>query len=74
MSGNKLGGLKIKATLIAKLGEEGYKRLVVERGRKGGSAPKTRPSGFAAMDKERRIELGRKGGTKSRRGSSNESL
>jgi len=50
------------ATLIAKLGEDGYRELVRSRGRKGGLAPKTKPSGFAAMPRERVREIGAKGG------------
>lgn len=37
-------------------------------GQKGGSTPKTKPSGFAAMTREQRIEAGRKGGAAGGRG------
>lgn len=52
---------KLKQAGIRKYGSlEAYQQSLVERGRKGGSAPKKAPSGFAA-DRDRAKEAGRKG-------------
>jgi hypothetical protein len=47
MSGTREGGLKVKASILARSGmtEAEYQQYVVERGRKGGSAKV--PKGFA---------------------------
>lgn len=66
MAGSKESAKKMVATLKAKLGEEGYKNLVRDRGRKGGLSPKTKPSGFAA-NRELASTAGYKGGKASRR-------
>ena len=64
MSSTVSGG-KLAAITNKKLyGKDFYKRI----GRLGGSTPCTKPSGFAAMSRERVSEIGRKGGRISRRG------
>lgn len=62
MSGTKKGGLKAKATNIARYGKNYYS----EMGRKGGQVCGTK-KGFAANPKLAK-EAGRKGGLISRRG------
>ena len=62
MSGTKEGGLRAKATNMARYGQDYYK----EMGRKGGSVCGTK-KGFAANPKLAK-EAGRKGGFISRRG------
>ena len=48
-------------TLIIQYGSEAAaKAAMSEWGRKGGKAPKTKPSGFAA-DRQRAVEAGKKG-------------
>lgn len=63
MAGTKAGGEKAARRNKEKYGSDFYKNI----GRKGGNTPKTRPSGFAAMPRERVSEIGRKGGSISRR-------
>jgi general stress protein YciG len=63
MAGNKAGGAKAAATNIARYGKNHYKEI----GKIGGSAPKSRPAGFAAMPREFRVAAGKKGGAVSRR-------
>jgi hypothetical protein len=67
MAGTPEGGQKVRDRLRAEMGEEAYRKHVVERGRKGGLSPKTKPGGFAVMDREKHLELSRKGG-EARRG------
>lgn len=67
MSGTHAGSIKAKNSLIADLGEEGYRKHLIERGRKGGLSPKSKPAGFAAMNREKHLEASRKGGETSRR-------
>lgn len=63
MAGTKSGALRAKETNMAR-DPDFYKKM----GAKGGSSPKTRPSGFATMDKERLLEISAKGGTNGKRG------
>lgn len=61
MAGTKVGGAKIKETMVAKLGsEEAYRQHIIERGRRGGL--KQVPKGTARMSKEKHLEISRKGG------------
>lgn len=62
MPGTKSGGLKAKATNLAK-NPNFYKDI----GSKGGKAPTATPKGFAAMTPERLKEVSAKGGKISRR-------
>lgn len=57
------GGRKAAATNKAKYGDNFY----INIGRKGGSAPRKGPRGFAAMPPEKRREAGRLGGSNSSR-------
>lgn len=53
---------KLRQTMIKKYGsEEAWRQFMRENGKRGGKAPKTTPSGFAAMTPEQRREAGRKG-------------
>lgn len=63
MAGTKAGGLAAAKRNKEKYGPDFYKNI----GKMGGSAEKTRPSGFAAMSPEKRSAAGRKGGSTSRR-------
>lgn len=62
MGGTLIGGKKAAQTNLAK-----NPNHYTEIGRIGGSAKRTKPSGFAAMSRERVSELGRKGGSISKR-------
>lgn len=64
MSGTLAGGAKAAATNKKKYGNDFYKRI----GRMGGSAQV--PKGFA-LNRERAVSAGRKGGTISKRGPAN---
>ncbi len=61
MAGTKAGGKAAAATNKAKYGDDFYKKL----GAKGGSAPYSRPKGFAA-NRELARAAGVKGGKASR--------
>jgi general stress protein YciG len=63
MAGTKEGGQAAAKTNKEQFGADWYKRL----GKIGGLAHKTKPSGFAAMDKEKVREAGRRGGSRSKR-------
>ena len=66
MGGNTIGGLKAKAKYLS-LDPDYYKKI----GKKGGSAIKTKPCGFAAWkangEVDRIRQAGATGGAKSRR-------
>jgi general stress protein YciG len=68
MPGTIEGAAKASNTNRRRYGADYYKRI----GKKGGTSPKSKPSGFAAMPKEFRIECGKKGGAVSRRRSRDE--
>lgn len=68
--GSIQGGKKAAATNKAQFGDDWYKVL----GRMGGSAPKTKPSGFAAMNRADVQAAGKKGGLISRRCPTEEQL
>lgn len=69
MAQNKTGGIKARASQIARLGgEEAYREHMRSIGKKGGSTSYGTPRGFARMTRERLSEIGRKGGRISRRG------
>lgn len=59
MPGTKAGSLKAKQTMIAKYGEEGYRKFYAEIGRKGGKNGNT--GGFW-NNPERAAAAGHKGG------------
>jgi len=61
MTGTLSGGKKASLVNKSRHGEDFYKRI----GKIGGS--RKVPKGFAAMSREKRVEAGRIGGTKSRR-------
>lgn len=63
MAGTKAGGIKCRDTNYLKYGRDFYKI----QGRKGGSKSGI-TKGFGCMDKERLKEIGRKGGSNSKRG------
>ena len=63
MPGTKAGGAKAAATNRERHGADFYRNI----GSRGGSAPTTKPKGFAANPVRAR-EAGRLGGTISRRG------
>lgn len=70
MAGTKEGAEKARETNLKRYGSDFYSKI----GKKGQESylakPKEerKPRGFASMSPERRSELGRKGGSKSRRG------
>lgn len=63
MAGTKAGAIKARATIKEKHGEDFYHKI----GKKGGTAEKTRPGGFATMSPERLKEVSAKGGSISRK-------
>lgn len=63
MPGTKVGGAKAAASMKRLYGNDYY----INVGKMGGKTPKKTPSGFASMTHERLVELGRKGGTISRK-------
>jgi hypothetical protein len=67
MAGTHKGGIKARDRLREDLGDAAYKKHIVERGRKGGLSPKTKPGGFASMDPAKHREVSRKGGASGRR-------
>jgi hypothetical protein len=58
MPGTKEGSARAAATNIRRYGKDFYKRI----GHLGGSSPKTKPSGFAAMPRWKRVAASKKGG------------
>lgn len=58
MSGSKESASKTRDTNIRKYGIDFYSR----NGKLGGKAECSKPKGFAAMSKERLLEISRKGG------------
>lgn len=58
MGGTKEGGYKAMTTNTSRYGADFYKRI----GHIGGSSPKTKPAGFAAMPRWKRVAAGKKGG------------
>ena len=63
MPGTRSGGLKVRAKVYEKFGEDYYRKI----GHKGGTAPTDKPKGFAADPALARI-AGAKGGRISKRG------
>lgn len=68
MAGNKVGGSKMRATMLAKFNgdEEALRKFYSNIGRKGGRASNT--GGFASNPALAKV-AGKKGGSRSRRGS-----
>lgn len=62
MAGTVEGARKSVKTTYEKYGSDFYEYI----GEKGGKAPKTRPSGFAAIPKFKHLEISSKGGRNSR--------
>ena len=65
MAGTKEGGLHTKETVLAKYGEDYYKKM----GSKGGSVTGI-AKGFALFNKEKLLEVSRRGGKNGKRGKS----
>lgn len=68
MAGSKVGYAKARLKLLEQYGgEEGLKQHYQEIGVAGGSASRSTPRGFAAMDADKLTAVAKKGGRNSRK-------